>query len=241
MPLASGGTAPYAPPATVLAAIKVFRDRGLTTPITAEVLTRASVPETLANRTVRSLVSLDLIDAKGAPTPEFEVLKKAPSSEYKSKLEELVRSVYAEVFQFTDPETDTVEKVTDAFRSYGPDGQRSRMVTLFLGLCEAAGIVPEGVANKRTSMGVGSPAATRARKAASPKPTASSRIPGGSAQEPPDRSIPSGLVAILAMLPKHEAGWPRARREQFMVLFGHAVDFAIPIRDSEPQGDDPNE
>src|SRR5262249_39720039 len=141
MPLASGSTAPYAPPATVQAAIKAYRDRGLTTPITAEVLVRASIPETLARRTLRSLVSLDLIDDQGRPTSEFEPVKKAPTAEFKGKLEELVRSVYAEVFQFADPSTDSTEKITDAFRSYLPDGQRSRMVTLFLGLCEAAGIL----------------------------------------------------------------------------------------------------
>lgn len=234
MPLASGGTAPYAPPATVLAAIKAYRDRGLTTPITPDVLARASIPETLTGRTLRSLISLDLIDEQGKPTPEFEALKKVPSGEYKGKLEALVKSVYAEVFRFTDPATDPAEKVTDAFRAYVPDGQRSRMVTLFLGLCEAAGIVPEGTSTKRATMGAGSPVAAKPRKASFRGP-AGTRVSGGEIHAS-DGAIPPGLVAILAMLPKNGAGWPQARRNQFMTLFGHAVDFAIPIRDKEPLG-----
>ena len=234
MPLASGSIAPYAPPATVLAAIKAYRDRGLTSPITADVLARASIPETLTGRTLRSLTSLDLIDEQGKPTPEFDVLKKVPTGDYKAKLEALVRSVYAEVFQFTDPATDSIEKVTDAFRSYVPDGQRSRMVTLFLGLCEAAGIVAEGTATKRATMGAGSPSAGKPRKASFKGPAAT-RVSGGEIHAP-DGTIPPGLVAILAMLPKNGAGWSKARRDQFATLFGHALDFAIPIREREPQG-----
>lgn len=52
-----------------------------------------------------------------------------------------------------------------------------------------------------------------------------------------DATIPPGLVAILAMLPKNGTGWPKARRDQFMTLFGHAVDFAIPTREAEPESD----
>ena len=48
MPIRTGGPAPYAPPATVLHVLHALRDRGLTTPITSDVLLRAGVGDSLA-------------------------------------------------------------------------------------------------------------------------------------------------------------------------------------------------
>jgi hypothetical protein len=246
MPLVTGGSAGYAPPATVLAGIKAYRDRGLTTPITAEVLIRASIPETLAGRTLRSMESLDLIDKEGKPTPEFEVLKRVPTAEFKPKLEALVRSVYADVFQFTDPATDTPEKVTDAFRAYVPDGQRSRMVTLFLGLCEAAGIVPEGSTAKRmvtATARTGSQPKRNGAAGASRGPStggpAGTRIQHGGGQHimmGANGSVSPALIGLLGSIPAQ--GWTQADRDKFMTAFGHVLDFTVPIRTSMAAADD---
>ena len=170
MAIVTGGTAPYAPPATVLQVIEAFRDRGLTTPITIDVLLRASVNESLAPRTLKSLEVLELIDGDGAPTPAMEGLRRAPQEDFRKRMEELVRGVYAEVFKFTDPATDEPSRVADAFRAFNPIGQRGRMVTLFMGLCEAAGIVPEGTTRKpASSSGSKTPAAPRKRPSNTPE------------------------------------------------------------------------
>lgn len=247
MPLRSEGPAPYAPPATALQFITTYRDRGLTAPITEDVLVRAGVSEALAPRTHRTLQQLDLLDGDGNPTAELEGLRRASSDEFKPRLEAVVRAVYAEVFKFVDPAKDEIGRVHDAFRAYEPPGQRARMVTLFMGLCVAAGIVSESKAKSpstpttpRTARSSRPPRrdgwveANKTRGASFAGP-AGTRISGGQMYTP-DGDIPSGLVAILAMLPKNGAGWTRARRDQFIQLFGNALDFAIPVRDKEPAG-----
>jgi uncharacterized protein DUF5343 len=226
MPIRTDGPAPYAPPATVLTLLKSFRDRGLTTPFTPDVLTRAGVSESLVPRTLLSLKGLDLVDEQGNPTPALEGLRKAPEADYKKRLEEIVRAVYAEAFQFTDPAKDDTNKISDAFRSYTPLGQRARMVTLFVGLCEAAGIIPEG---KKPPISAGRPTPRHTGRNAAPRQPASvshnanvRNVDGG--------FIPKPLLGLLAGMPTQEEGWGKAQRDRFLRTFEAVLDFCIPLK-----------
>jgi hypothetical protein len=138
-----GGSAPYTAFAALRTVIERYRDRGLTVPFTSEVLARAGVSETLTQRTLQSLQTLDLIDESGRPTSALDGLRLAPESEFPERLAEIVRGAYADVFQYVDPSTSDAQRVHDAFRGYTPASQRDRMVSLFLRLCEWAGIVEE--------------------------------------------------------------------------------------------------
>lgn len=140
MPIQPGGTAPYAPPRTVIEVIEHHRERGLPAPVTQAVLTRIGVSESLLKRVMQSLRLLDFIDNDGNLTPEFEDLRKVSTPEYKPRLAELLQAVYADVFTIIgDPSGSSFEKIHDAFRTLEPAGQRDRMVTLFLGLLDFAG------------------------------------------------------------------------------------------------------
>jgi uncharacterized protein DUF5343 len=234
MPIRTGEPAPYAPPATILQVVNALRDRGLTTPINADVLLRAGITESLVPRTLRSLVGLELIDGEGRLTPAMEALRRAPSSDFQARLEEHVRAVYSEVFQFTDPAKDDPKRIADAFRVYEPIGQRARMVTLFLGLCEAAGIIPPNMARKSATTTSGS----SARKVLS--------APGAAGRSKPEKQAPATLApnapglppalgGFLASIPTDGAGWTRAERDRWLELFGAVLDYAIPIREPVDQ------
>ena len=232
MPLVSGGTAPYAPPATVLQVIAAFRDRGLTTPITLDVLLRASVNESLAPRTLKSLEVLELINEAGEPTPAMEGLRRAPQEEFRKRMEELVRGVYAEVFKFTDPASDDLSRVADAFRAFNPVGQRGRMVTLFMGLCEAAGIVPEGTTRKPpSSNGPRTQAPSRKRAGGTLEQRRPATVKHGLRADD-GGVVPEPLLGLLRALPVNGEGWSKARREKFVETFGHVLDFTIPVHDA---------
>lgn len=244
MPVRTGGTAPYAPGETILQAITAFRERGLTTPITEDVLIRASIPESLAKRTLRSLQGLDLLDATGNPTAEFEGLRRVPTTEFKQRLEALIRSVYAEVFQFTDPAKDDPDRVADAFRMYDPPGQRSRMVALFLRLCAASGIIPEQQAKPRTAPAGKrkSPreSSVRINSTKSAAPRARDARAGPSDALGMNADLPPALVGLIASIPVHR-GWTAGDRAKFMTAFGHVLDFTVPIVSAVAVPDDGDE
>jgi hypothetical protein len=243
MPLRSGGPAPYAPGDTTQMVITAFRDRGLATPFTVDVLQRAGVTEALASRTLQTLKLLELIGDDGNPTPAFEGLRRAPAPEYKKRLEEIVRAVYAEVFQFADPATDSTDKIADAFRAYDPPGQRGRMVTLFINLCEAAGIIPEGKRPAPATPGRAGATAPRPRRTATLEPVAMAQRPsryGAAKLGPPGHvtaDVPPALQGLLAQIPFDGEGWTKKKRDQFMTTFGAVLDFSVPIVEVDVKGD----
>lgn len=212
MPIQPDGQAPYAPPGRVISVIEGFRERGLQTPFTLDVLMRAGVTESLAPRTRRALKDLDLIDADGEPTAEFQQLRKASRAEYKDRLAAIIRAAYVNVFKFTDPATDPPEKVRDAFRHYQPVGQQPGMVVLFLGLCEYAGIAPTTVLDTPQQRKGKQALAKRQRRnsAPEPKPARHDQLPSGA--NPliqPEFQAPHPLLAgILGALPPIPADWP---------------------------------
>lgn len=225
MTLRTDRPAPYAPAATILAVINGFRDRGLATPFTPEVLLRAGVTDSLVPRTLNSLQVLDLIDEGGNPTAQLEGLRRAKTDEFKVRMEEVVRGAYAEVFQFTDPAKDDANRITDAFRVYEPSGQRTRMVSLFMGLCEAAGILPEGNSRKPTSTGIG-------RKPLA-KPILAKRssdsAKGGESATLVVAGIDPLIVAALQKLPTDKKGWTTEERTRWLTFFTTTLDFTVPI------------
>lgn len=181
MPVTKDAPAPYAPTAVVLSLIERYRQKGLPTPITQETLARAGVGDSLTSRTLYALKVLDLIDAEGRPTPVLEGLRLAKETEYAARMAEWLRCAYADALEYVDPATSGPADVRDAFRSYTPIGQQDRMVNLFLGLFQAAGVMPEGKkvqarsapksgeSNRRTKSGGGADISSMAQ-APSPKP-----------------------------------------------------------------------
>lgn len=137
----SGGNAPYAPTPAVLRVIHAYRDRPVPTPIDTGVIEKIGISGTVAPRTLQALKLLNLVDVQGNPTTALQDLRKAGAEEYHTRLAEVVRAAYGEVFTYRDPATDDVAKIEDVFRGYEPVSMRDRMVRLFYGLCEEAGII----------------------------------------------------------------------------------------------------
>ena len=143
MPVTADKPAPYATTPSILEIIERHRNKGLSTPVNAEVLARCGIADSLVPRTLQALVTLDLITEDGQLTETIEGLRLAPESEYQQRLAEWLNSAYEDALAYVDPATSTDSEIRDAFRTYKPIGQQSRMVTLFQGLYAAAGIGSE--------------------------------------------------------------------------------------------------
>jgi hypothetical protein len=234
MPVTADRPGPYAPPTAIIEVVERNRTKGIPNPITSEVLERAGVSPSLIPRTLQALQTLDLINDNGSHTDVLEGLRRAPEGEYKQRLVQWLDAAYADARQFVDPATDG--DVRDAFRHYNPFGQQPRMVTLFLGLYEYAGVIEKKAAAARTP-------ATSPRK----QPLARSTVIR-TPVKPKDQierndpivhrvgNLPSALSGLLADLPTLADGWTRAERDRFVATFNAVLDFCYPA-DVAPKRD----
>src|SRR5260370_3191600 len=136
--------APYAPFGCVIAIIRRLRERGLPETLTIQEITRVSVSEGNASRTLQGLKFLKVVDEEGFRTQTFDRLGRVPTSEYAEVFGEIIKEAYGDVFTIVDPAEATDIEINDAFRYYQPQAQRGRMVTLFRGLCQEVGLVAGG-------------------------------------------------------------------------------------------------
>ena len=135
--------APYAPPSNVIDVIRHARRHSLQETLSSRVLTSIGIPDGNVSRTLAAFRFLKLIEDDGECTPTFQRLARASDEEYPEQLAQVIREGYKTVFLYVDPsEFDNAIKLNNVFRQhFNPQAQRTRMVTLFLGLCREAGIV----------------------------------------------------------------------------------------------------
>ena len=227
--------APYAPASAILDLIERYRNKGLPSPITSEVLMRAGVSQSLIPRTLQALQALDLVDRDGRPSQTLESIRVAPEPEYKQRLTEWLDSVYADVIEFVDPSQDDETKIRDAFRMYQPHGQQPRMVSLFLGLYAAAGKAPERAARKpRQSQTVHQQPRVRAQPA--PKPQTHWAHKRRKASEASD--IPTPLAGLLSSLPSQGESWTKTERDRFVTTFSTVLDYCFPIEEQRHRNEE---
>jgi len=233
MPITANTPAPYATAATIIEIIDKYRNRGLQKPFTKDVLDRIGVPDSLITRTLQALVTLDLIDDAGNPTDTLEGIRLASSADYKKRMEAWLRDTYADVFAFVNPATDDEVSIRDAFRSYIPVGQQPRMVTLFITLCEEAGI------REKTESNAGQRSRAPVKRSAPKvkKPNLPQSQPIQSSQ-PFSGKVPSAIAGLIDSLPKEGEGWTQVQHDKFVKTFGAVLDFCFPIVTVTTEKDD---
>jgi hypothetical protein len=228
MPIQVNGNAPYAPGAGILSLLERARERGLPNPVTKDVLARAGIPDSLAPRTFLALQQLDLIGEDGAWTANLDNLRKAPEAEVPARLAEIIRAVYADVFQYIDPAKDSPQAIRDAFRSYVPHGQQDRMVALFMSLCQRA-----GMASPDSSPAPREPRATtkiQLQRRKAKVVSGAAHISGSSHVVGASMNLAPPLAGLLTTLPKD--GWTQQERDRFVNAFTAMLDYCVPVREA---------
>src|SRR5215469_14326008 len=118
MPVTTSAQGPYAPASAIIGLIRRHLNRGLPSPVNADVLARAGISASLTPRTLQALQALDLVDENGAPSATLEGLRLAPEEEYKQRVADWLQAAYVDALQYVDPATATDSQIRDAFRNY---------------------------------------------------------------------------------------------------------------------------
>lgn len=137
--------APYAPARNVLSVLRRCHEKGLPDTLTTDELQRMGIARGNVPRTLQALRFLSLVDEKSRQTPALQSIGSATSGDYAQTVAKVVRNAYEPIFSRIDPARATDLDISDAFRKYQPQGQRPRMVSLFLAF------MPRGPASPPTS------------------------------------------------------------------------------------------
>jgi hypothetical protein len=230
MTLQPGSQAPYTTAAALITVLDWYRDKAPSVNVDAETVIKAGVAETLATRTVRSLLLLDLIGKDGVPTDQLRELREIKGAEeYRARFQEWLRGTYASVLEFCDPATDSYQRVLEAFRGFQPTGQRPQMVALFLGLWKYAGLpladAPKGPSPEGATRSQPRTRPPRPAGAKSKRPTTTA---AGSGSDDVVGLSPA-LVGLLRQIPRDGVPWTVEARSSFLKAFEAVLDFTVPI------------
>jgi hypothetical protein len=219
-PIQAAGEAAYGSPSSVLRVLRHFRQREVPEVLTNTTLTQLGIKDSLIRMTWRSLVFLGLITEEGVTTDKFRSLRFATEDQYGQVLAEIITDAYSDVISVAPPESSSRSQLFNAFRPYTPASQHDRMITLFLALCEEAGIEVAQPA-KRSAPRKSSDGKTTRGRTTQPKPPPDR--PGGTGATPLVKPIYGHadplVAALVAKLPPPGTVWPQADRDEFIAAF----------------------
>jgi len=237
--------APYAPLAPLVALIRRRREKGLPEVLNSEKLAQLGISEGNISRILQALRFLNLIDEDGHQTEWFSRIARAKEQEYQGILAEIIKGAYHDVFTIIDdPNLATDIELNDAFRFYQPQSQRSRMILLFRGLCQEAGLIAGGPPTTRKRARTTTPSkplssSSSGAKKAQPKEAFQSepyQSPSQQASQPVSNQDFALIRGLVGELPG-ERQWTSQDREKWLNALTAMVDLLIKIVDPPPEED----
>lgn len=232
---------PYAPPENIGRILSKVRQSGVRK-LDTEFLSQLGIHVAMAPRSIRTLEFLGFTDKDGNPEPLLQQYYAAGSDEdAQALLANSIKSSYAIIFRAANPEVEGREKVEQAFRLMEPAGQRTRMVTLFLGLCKLAGMEikdpPSGRAARSVTPRSPKPK-TDKNKTTDPTPPSPSPVPI-SVSHRHDQvlfhpSIDAFLRSIRGLI--ESDSWNAEARERVLKGFETQLDLFLPVKSDSSKG-----
>lgn len=138
-PPKSKPTAPYAPASALFEFFDRMRHINVPDKVDKKLLETYGIAPHNEYSVLSTLKHLGLTDDEGTPTDEFSLVHVAGAG-FEKRLRELVQHAYEDFFETYDRVPDDKELITTFFRVNYRPATAVKATTLFLALCEAAGI-----------------------------------------------------------------------------------------------------
>jgi hypothetical protein len=229
-------SAPYTSIGNILLILGRIRKGWVPGQIDKGEMERVGVTASNASRTIAALEYLGLINEEDKPTDTWKAIATSTTNDYPKVLEGILRNAYPSIFEIHPNPADATDiEISNAFAKSEPLNQRGRMVTLFRGLCQEAGLI------------AGEPL-TRERKPAAKQSNQKTSEKNGSEKEidpqkpniwftPPEKINPSlkwykDLETLMSRLPNPDnPQWTQAEKQRWLTALQSMLDLLIEIRD----------
>lgn len=229
-------SAPYTSIGNMLLILGRIRKGWLPNQIDSGEMERVGITPSNASRTIATLEYLGLIDENRKPTDTWKAIATSTTNDYPKVLGGVLRNAYPSIFEIhPDPANATDVELWDAFAKSEPLNQRGRMVSLFRGLCQEAGLMAgEPLTRERKSGARQSDQRTVEKTVNAEKPK-----PGST---PPDNTNSSlrwynNLETLMSRLPDpNNARWSKSERTRWLSALQSVLDLLIETdEESAPQ------
>jgi hypothetical protein len=139
----------YASITIIRRVLALHKEGTLPLPVTNKNLSLLALPGLKSATLPQTLYELGMIDAYGSPTATFDQLAHLYQDDpkaFQQLLRDLVQQIYADVFAQLGQNLQglSLSQYMKAFANYGPVTAQDKMVYLFKGLCQEAGLLAPG-------------------------------------------------------------------------------------------------
>ena len=221
--------APYVSPGNVLAILAKIRKGWIPNQVDKGEMERVGVTKSTANRALATLQFLGLINEDdNKPTDTWKAIATSTQNDYPKVLEGILRSAYPSIFEIhPNPAEASDIDIANAFVKSEPLNQRSRMVSLFRGLCQEAGLMAGDPLTRERK-----PTTKQTSQKAAPKEKPETETP--KIKPPSPEKMPSSLVwyndlgTLMSRLPDPEnPHWTSNDKAKWLAALQAMLDLLI--------------
>ncbi len=228
--------APYTSIGNMLLILGRIRKGWIPTQIDKGEMVRVGITAGNASRTISALEYFGLINEDGKPTDTWKAIATSTTNDYPKVLEGILRNAYPSIFEIhPNPADATDVEIGNAFAKSEPLNQRGRMVSLFRGLCQEAGLIkgePLTRERKPTTKQAAQKVASKngdEKKAEPEKPKSWSEP-----FEPINHSLKwyNDLGTLMGRLPNPDnPRWTQAEKQRWLTALQSMLDLLIETSD----------
>jgi hypothetical protein len=222
---------PYASIGNMLVVLAKIRKGWIPNQVDNGEMARIGITASTTSRVLAALQYFELVNEDGKPTDTWKAIATSTTNDYPKVLEGILRNAYPSIFELHPNPADATDiEIANAFIKSEPLNQRDRMVSLFRGLCQEAGLIAGDPLTRERK-----PAQKQINQKTPPKngERPEAETPKFKVSSPPEK-MPASLVwyndlgTLMSRLPNPEnAHWTKNEKDRWLAALQAMLDLLI--------------